>query len=905
MGKLAKKLKAVGPWFLSRVLLTPVFAAVFLGLDQLYHFTDGAPQWQVLFWYCLLKLSILCEYAHTSAQYFSGEGPTYWERLTAWYKQRRNKREEDELFEEDDLFDEPGADRRNGQVSNGRSLSRIAPSFFVIWLFGKTLGDACRAAYQADDLLGALGYTGWCASLLTVAIIAYHLRTGPYHFESLPSALHACYGALACLLFLGFLLFRLFNDVWTNTVVAASFFGPGLSRTGSGLGPDSPQAWWGALGAMLSVGALAAAVGGLRASFVSAKLEAALLVGALVVMLVFLYTSEELPTPSLKAEVSQWSLDSGGDLWAVTLLQGMLSYGLHDPILADRAWAGQPRAVLWGAIGSAILVAVFTALFSGYLGALGRQTGLGGEVAEIAAGLGELIYVCSSLVVVVASLASIQAALLAAGKVVALELGGFSKYFRSDMYGRAPLTARSRLISSRHLRLARLSVFVLALAGMVAFLVWGPEDAASLNESRAPLVLGTAATGLGAPVALLLVWRNEWHVACLAFHLPCLAGVLFGVLLFACPEGASSTGPCSNALGAVPSVLLRVGHGPHAFELALNLWAQVVCVFCCMLGLSVEQLLVQRGKGPQSIDSLVYMNQAQSLASSHQSSSSKAAVHPAPSQPLPASSSQPPHSRLMMIAVASSLSLFSLLCVLAAAAFGSAGVATLICIWLAMLCVAVVLTVAHAYAYKHKAEQGNITGLEMMPGVGITPTVPTVPFTNTAVAEPSQNGGAVAITGTGAHLTVNSGSSYDRLRSQAAKSSVDVLSGSVRVNDGWQEAADDQVEAGEALVQEALDRHDDLTMQGVGDLDVSMEEFAASAQNASSFDIHGLPGSPGRQESKIALTSFSNRELFPASGSVSRATSRIKFEVEEPTTQTTSTGTQSAILRMVSGEITY
>eukprot|EP00457_Paulinella_chromatophora_P001186 gb/GEZN01001188.1/.p1 GENE.gb/GEZN01001188.1/~~gb/GEZN01001188.1/.p1 ORF type:complete len:943 (+),score=157.68 gb/GEZN01001188.1/:130-2958(+) len=933
--------KTGGPWLLVRLILAPIFAALFLVLDHLYQFTKGAPQWQVLFWYGLLILTVCCEQTRTAPEFFRGEGATLVERFHAWYKKRKNKREEDELFEEDDLFDDLGSDNKTKPASEGRSLVRLGPSLLVVWLFGKTLTDACRASLQLG-FLGALGYTGWCVSLVTVALFAYHLRTGPYHFESLPGALHACYGSLACLLFLAFLILRLFVDVWANVVVAASLFGPPLhgGTAASWRSPAGQQSWWAAVAAMLAISLLMATIGGLRASFVVGKLELLLLLGGLVALLVVLLS--DVPVPSLFAagptRTAEWSLQAGADLWAVTLLQGLLSYGLHDPILADRAWVGQPRAVLWASLISAVVIAVIIILFGGYMGDLARQMSLPGEVVVIATALGEVVYLCVSLVVVVASLSSVQAAFLSTTKVVGLELAGFFRNFGQGR--RAPLTVRSRPLDSRHIWLGRAGALALALAALGALLASGYENRLRPEQSIAPLVLGTAAAGFGPPVCLLLVWRNEWHVSRLAFHLPVLCGILFGVLLYSCPDGSKSESSCGDVLRGMPLALVKLGDGPYSFELALNFWAQVVAAVMCMLGFSLDQLVLQRGSGPQSMD--VQHLHAYMVPGSSSSSSSPSSVPSSSSTPVHHVSSSP-SSRLMLLAFTSSLAGFVLMCALAAVFFGSAGVSTLICVLVATLVVTVVITLAHSHAYKYNEHHGLAvcSGVEMVAGGQAngsahvadisSPSRLDAEGANGAESWRTATGPATALGVGGGHLSVRSksnsqssnheppdGASRQRITKQHSSAALVPNAGlsskmlnqnkSQRQEVGWQEPADEeQLVGGFGSMREDSDLgEDDIVEAGTADLDLSVHEVVKG----------GMPGgvSPVSGASQL----MSAEAVSPA---MSRLTSRVQFEVEDPPaeqfldgmpegresadSQRRSLDASNDTPRMVSGEITY
>jgi hypothetical protein len=48
-------------------------------------------------------------------------------------------------------------------------------------------------------------------------------------YKSLPEAINARYGTLACFSFGAAVLYRLFQEVWSNSIVVAGFYGPAVS----------------------------------------------------------------------------------------------------------------------------------------------------------------------------------------------------------------------------------------------------------------------------------------------------------------------------------------------------------------------------------------------------------------------------------------------------------------------------------------------------------------------------------------------------------------------------------------------------------------------------------------------------------------------------------------------------
>jgi Na+/proline symporter len=76
-------------------------------------------------------------------------------------------------------------------------------------------------------MIGGLAYAAWFVGVFTTGVVVYYLRKQGYY--SLPDFIHDRYGPLAAIVFALVVLYRLFNEVWSNTIVIADFFGDSLS----------------------------------------------------------------------------------------------------------------------------------------------------------------------------------------------------------------------------------------------------------------------------------------------------------------------------------------------------------------------------------------------------------------------------------------------------------------------------------------------------------------------------------------------------------------------------------------------------------------------------------------------------------------------------------------------------
>jgi len=122
-------------------------------------------------------------------------------------------------------------------------------------------------------MAGGFAYTSWYMSFFSTAIVCYILRAR-YNFKSLPTAICKFYGPLPVFLFQLCLLFRLFNEVWSNATVIGGFFGPSGS-----------SGYWGACWFSVVSPAVYVLMGGMRSSLFSDVFQAALAIVFLVIVL--------------------------------------------------------------------------------------------------------------------------------------------------------------------------------------------------------------------------------------------------------------------------------------------------------------------------------------------------------------------------------------------------------------------------------------------------------------------------------------------------------------------------------------------------------------------------------------------------------------------------------------------
>lgn len=113
------------------------------------------------------------------------------------------------------------ADLKDNDVSQ-RSFWLVSISTFVGWVFAKSIYNASTLGGKYG-IMGGLAYAAWYTAFVTVALSVYRMRQKG--FKSLPEAINARYGSLACITYSLAILYRLEQEVWSNALVVAGFYG--------------------------------------------------------------------------------------------------------------------------------------------------------------------------------------------------------------------------------------------------------------------------------------------------------------------------------------------------------------------------------------------------------------------------------------------------------------------------------------------------------------------------------------------------------------------------------------------------------------------------------------------------------------------------------------------------------
>lgn len=469
----------------------------------------------------------------------------------------------------------------------------LMPSAFITWIFAKSINNAAvLGGYYG--VLGGFAYAAWYTSFWTAGIVGYVLRTR-HGYRSMTLAVDALYGPTAGICLGLALLYRLFNEVWSNTAVVAGFYGSGPSDDS-----DGEAEWWWAVALSTIVPLTYVMMGGMRSSLFSDVVQAAMAVVFLFIILGVIgekmgglsnLWAYEPPLTNATYQPSPgggW-LVGGETLLGAGLVQGVFSYPFMDPVLMDRAFLSTPRTMLysfgWGGLIAGTFIVLFSAI--GIYGCVLEDTVKEGAPTVVASSLGGASEVLIMLVMMTSSLSTLDSTFTATGKLFGLEFGGWFLLPGDKRTTRGPLKPTDETnVGARHVAVARLCMVVLGVVSTFYLLA----DSTVLNATT---VSGTMVMGLGPPIYLALFWRyastdasdDGWRQSPLAFLCSFAMGVVWGSLF--------QDEKMSNRTHSILADM-ALGDGSYAKLFGVNVWGHLSCAGACAVGFAIDQWVLPR-----------------------------------------------------------------------------------------------------------------------------------------------------------------------------------------------------------------------------------------------------------------------------------------------------------------------
>ncbi|OBX22444.1 MULTISPECIES: SLC5/6 family protein [Bizionia] len=404
-------------------------------------------------------------------------------------------------------------------VNNKKAPSTLVltGSLIISWIFAKSITNAANLGLEYG-LVGGVAYAGYYLSFAVAGTLIYNMRTkGGY--TSIHQFLSSKFGKTAMLVFSVLIAIRLFNEVWSNTMVIGSYFG----ETGS-------QSYYLSIIVFTALTLTYALKGGLSSSIFTDVIQMILFAVLLIIILWNIFSVENF---SAKQVISSgtWSFELGLNLFFAAIIQSF-SYPFHDPVLTDRAFISSPKTTRKSFYIASILGAFCIILFS-IVGIFAQSQGLSGQAAvEVGKAFGIVVLLVINFIMITSAASTLDSTFSSFSKLLAIDL----KLGKNITFG-------------------RLSMISIAILGTLP--VFFNSEILSATTISGTMVIGLT------PV--FLFWNIK--TPAISFYLSVACGLLFGLILI---------------FGIFPEQLIFT-EGKYANLLWINVWGILSCIIIYLL----------------------------------------------------------------------------------------------------------------------------------------------------------------------------------------------------------------------------------------------------------------------------------------------------------------------------------
>ena len=357
----------------------------------------------------------------------------------------------------------------------------LTGSLIISWIFAKSITNAANLGLEFG-IVGGVAYAGYYLSFAIAGIVIYKLRTKG-GFTSIHEFLTTKFGKNAMALFSILIVIRLFNEVWSNTMVIGTYFGT--------------QGSFSYLSAVILFTLLTLAYslkGGMSSSIFTDAIQMVLFSILLMVILWKVFSVETFTIKEV-ATSSNWSFELGLNLFFAAILQSF-SYPFHDPVLTDRGFISSPKITIKSFLLASIFGALCIILFS-IIGVYAKVQGIQGDAAfEVGKAFGVITLLVINFIMMTSAASTIDSTFSSFSKLVSIDL----KLGNSVTFG-------------------RISMVLIALLGTIPVFL-------KAEILSATTISGTMVIGL---TPVFLFWN--WKVPKISFYLSVLCGLIFGFSL--------------------------------------------------------------------------------------------------------------------------------------------------------------------------------------------------------------------------------------------------------------------------------------------------------------------------------------------------------------------------------------
>lgn len=388
----------------------------------------------------------------------------------------------------------------------------LTGSLIISWIFAKSITNAANLGLDFG-LVGGVAYAGYYVSFAVAGVIIYQLRTQG-NFKSIHEFLISKFGKNAMTIFSILIAFRLFNEVWSNTMVIGSYFGT----------EGSTSYYWAIM--LFTLLTLAYAMkGGLSSSIFTDIIQMVLFSLLLSIILGTIFSTDDFSTQQIVSS-GTWSFELGLNLFFAAIIQSF-SYPFHDPVLTDRGFISSPKVTRKSFLWASVLGAICIVLFS-LIGVYAQTKGMQGQAAiEVGKAFGIILLLIINFIMITSAASTLDSTFSSFSKLLAVDLN----LGKSVSFGRIVM------------------VLIAVLGTLPVF--FGAEILSATTIS------GTMVIGL---TPVFIFWKIP--VPKISFYLSMGCGLFFGFLL---------------VLNAVPEIFIFT-KGKYASLLWVNIWGILSCI---------------------------------------------------------------------------------------------------------------------------------------------------------------------------------------------------------------------------------------------------------------------------------------------------------------------------------------
>ena len=283
----------------------------------------------------------------------------------------------------------------------------LTSSLVISWLFAKSITNSANLGLEFG-IVGGIAYACYYMSFITAGIIIYQLRKKG-GFLSIHHFLKTKFGQGAVIIFSALISFRLFNEIWSNTMVIGTYFGEAGS-TGylSSVIIFTIMTLWYSL------------KGGMSSSIMTDVIQFIFFAILLSVILSIIIPKTDGGIQAIMSS-GTWSWSTGVNLIFVGLVQ-CISYPFHDPVMTDRGFISDINTTLKSFLTAGVIGATSIILFS-FVGIYGMQEGVSGQApVEVAKLLGVPMMLLVNFIMITSAASTLDSSFSSFSKLTVLDL---------------------------------------------------------------------------------------------------------------------------------------------------------------------------------------------------------------------------------------------------------------------------------------------------------------------------------------------------------------------------------------------------------------------------------------------------------------------------------------------------